>query len=290
MPFLRQNTAQTVRFGPFLDITDGVTPEIALTITEALMRLSKDGASFSKKNAGGNATHDSGGWYFTTFDTTDTGTVGELIMNVQLPSEALPVWLRWWVLEEAIYDALYSAGAVGYSTFNAASDAVANVTLVGTTTTNSDMRGTDGANVVVPPSVAQFDARSLPSGTAAAYFDPAADVVGSVTLVNTTLSNFDMRGTDGANTVTPLTAAQVNAEVIDVIRVDNLTLPGQVIPSQTPTLADAITQLYKMAVNEGDQSATLKQFKADNGSTVDQKRVVSSSGGLTTVEKILAGP
>jgi len=34
--------------------------------------------------------------------------------------------------------------------FNPASDAVANVTLVATTTANTDMRGTDGANTVVP--------------------------------------------------------------------------------------------------------------------------------------------
>jgi len=34
--------------------------------------------------------------------------------------------------------------------FDPATDAVANVTLVGTTTTNTDMRGTDGANTVVP--------------------------------------------------------------------------------------------------------------------------------------------
>jgi hypothetical protein len=34
--------------------------------------------------------------------------------------------------------------------FDPASDAVANVTLVATTTTNSDMRGTDGANTTTP--------------------------------------------------------------------------------------------------------------------------------------------
>ncbi len=36
------------------------------------------------------------------------------------------------------------------SVFDPASDAVANVTLVGTVTTNTDMRGTDGANTVAP--------------------------------------------------------------------------------------------------------------------------------------------
>ena len=79
--------------------------------------------------------------------------------------------------------------------FDPASDAVANVTLVATTTTNTDMRGTDSANTVVPPSVAQFNARTL---LAASYFDPAADTVANVTLVATTTTNTDMRGTDSA--------------------------------------------------------------------------------------------
>ena len=113
MPFLRQSTSQVVRFGPFLDITDGVTEEVALTLVQADMRLSKDGAAFAQKNAAGNATHDSDGWYSTTLNATDTDTVGELIMNAQQPANTLPVWARWWVIEEAVYDAIYGAAAEG---------------------------------------------------------------------------------------------------------------------------------------------------------------------------------
>ena len=47
--------------------------------------------------------------------------------------------------------------------FDPAADTVANVTLVATTTTNTDMVGTNGANTVVPPSVAQFNARTVVS-------------------------------------------------------------------------------------------------------------------------------
>lgn len=113
MPYLRQSTTQTVRFGPFLDSTDGVTAETALTIAQADMQLSKDGGAFAQKNAAGNATHDQSGWYSTSFNTTDTNTVGELILDVQV-SGALAVWLRYWVLEEAIYDSLFGASAAGF--------------------------------------------------------------------------------------------------------------------------------------------------------------------------------
>jgi len=45
------------------------------------------------------------------------------------------------------------------------------------------------------PTVAEFEARTIAAGS---YFDPAADVVAHVTLVDTTTTNTDMRGTDGA--------------------------------------------------------------------------------------------
>ena len=41
--FLKQSTAYTFRFGPFLDDTDGKTAETGLTISQADIRLSKGG-------------------------------------------------------------------------------------------------------------------------------------------------------------------------------------------------------------------------------------------------------
>jgi len=85
--------------------------------------------------------------------------------------------------------------------FNPASDTVARVTLVDTTTTNTDMRGTDGANTTAPDN-AGIAANGVSIG-ALNDFDPSSDTVANVTTVQTTVSNTDMRGTDGANTVTP---------------------------------------------------------------------------------------
>ncbi len=113
MPFLRQSTIQTIRFGPFLDIADGVTEEDALTITQALRRLSKDGGDFAQSGETGNSTHDENGWYFDDLTAADTDTVGELLLYVQDPATHLPVWTRWWVIEEAVYDAIYGAAAEG---------------------------------------------------------------------------------------------------------------------------------------------------------------------------------
>ena len=112
--YLRQSTGVTRRFGPFLDSTDGVTPETGLTIAQADMQLSKAGAAFAQKAAAGNATHDTDGWYSTTIDAADTDTVGELILQVTVAG-ALPVWLRWFVLDASTYDALFAASPTGFN-------------------------------------------------------------------------------------------------------------------------------------------------------------------------------
>lgn len=109
--FLRQSTAQSVQFGPCLDIGDGVTEETALTLAQADMRLSKDGGAYAQKSAAGNATHDSDGYYSTTFSTTDTDTVGILKLNVHQPANMFPVWENYYVVEEEIYDAFFAASA-----------------------------------------------------------------------------------------------------------------------------------------------------------------------------------
>lgn len=78
--------------------------------------------------------------------------------------------------------------ATGFSTFNPGLDEVAKVALV---TANSDMRGTDGANTVVPPSVVQFNARTLPS-TSYSQFDYTVNEVNSnLTKINGVAINGD---------------------------------------------------------------------------------------------------
>ncbi len=111
--FLKQSTASQVRtIGPFLDDTDFKTAETALTVANTDIRLKKNGADDVAKNSGG-ATHDVNGCYHLTFDATDTDTVGELFYTVKVAG-ALQVFGSFTVLEEAVYDMLFGASALGY--------------------------------------------------------------------------------------------------------------------------------------------------------------------------------
>ena len=111
--FLRQSTAsQSVAIGPFVDETDFKTAETALTINNTDIKLVVNGGASANKNSGG-GTHRVNGVYGITLDATDTATVGEMEITVVV-SGALPVFHKYRVLEEAVYDALFAASAPGY--------------------------------------------------------------------------------------------------------------------------------------------------------------------------------
>ena len=109
MAELRQGTSQIIRFGPFLDATDGVTPETALTITQANMQLSKDGGIFAQKSTVGNAVHDTDGWYSTTLSATDTDTLANMKFQINVVG-ALPVFESFNVIRQDAYDTKYGKG------------------------------------------------------------------------------------------------------------------------------------------------------------------------------------
>ena len=110
MLILRQSTAsQEVLLGPFLDDTDGKTPETGLTIAATDIKLWKAGAtSEANKNSGG-ATHIASGRYYAVLDATDTNTLGSGEINVHV-SGALPVRRAFLVLAANAYDAMIGGG------------------------------------------------------------------------------------------------------------------------------------------------------------------------------------
>lgn len=111
--FLRQSTAVDLPIGPFLDATDGVTAETGLTIAQADVRLKKNNGAWAQINDNTSATHEENGWYEKEFDATDTNTVGILKVAIH-EAGALPVFHTFQILEEAVYDALFAASALGY--------------------------------------------------------------------------------------------------------------------------------------------------------------------------------
>lgn len=107
MLLLKQSTAVTVKVGPFVDDSDGKTAETGLTISQGDIRLSKNGGAFAQTNNATGATHDENGYYGVPLDTTDTGTLGTLVVAVS-ESGALPVFREFMIVPANIYDSLVS--------------------------------------------------------------------------------------------------------------------------------------------------------------------------------------
>lgn len=152
MIFLKASTAsQEVLLGPFVDSTDGVTAETALTIANTDIKIFKAGATtLASKNSGG-ATHISNGNYYAVLDATDTDTVGSGTIVVQV-SGALAVRVNFCVLPALVYDSLIGGtdnlqvdaiqfGGTTYATALAAEvDAVWDEVVDGATTARQSMR------------------------------------------------------------------------------------------------------------------------------------------------------
>lgn len=87
-----------------------------------------------------------------------------------------------------------------------------------------------------------------------------------------------------------LSAAQVNAEVIDCLNADTYAEIGQETPAATTTYGKMLRYLYKWLRNKKTQTATQVSLMADDGATVDQKATVSDSAGTTTIGELTTGP
>ena len=168
-------------------------------------------------------------------------------------------------------------GTDSASTFDPATDTVANVTLVATTTTNTDMVSVSGL-------ATQGDISSLNN------FDPTNDVVANVTLVATTTTNTDMRGTDGANTTTPNTVAPDNASIASILADTNELQSNQgdwatatgfaTINPDNTSIAAILVDTADLQANQGDW-ATATGFATVNPDNASITAIKSKTDQLS---------
>jgi hypothetical protein len=137
--YLKQSTAATVKIGPFLDNGDGYTAETGLTISQADVRLSKNGGNMAQKNSSTACTHDELGYYDCPLSTTDTNTLGRLQLMVA-ESGALPVFHDYTVVTANVYDTLCGSDRFDVEVYTKTGFQLLNDT-VGTVTTLTNKQG-----------------------------------------------------------------------------------------------------------------------------------------------------
>lgn len=214
---LKQSTASQSRMMySMVDSTDFTTLESGLTINNTDVKLCKNGAASVNKNSGG-ATHRINGAYSLTFDATDTDTVGELYVSINV-SGALVSEEKFWVYEEAIYDANFGSGAAGLLP--------ANVTQINGDT-DSATRLALSAKQIIPGTV---DTTAVSSTTTSFESDDITEATdnhyngriviftsGNLSGQATDITSYTNNGGNGAFTVTALTEAPTDNDTFIIV-------------------------------------------------------------------------
>jgi hypothetical protein len=114
--FIRQNDTGLIGIGPFVDVSDGATMETAVTLSGADSAVARLGDDTTVDISGYTWAAITGmdGFYNLTLQTGVTDTVGPLDILIEDVSVCLPVYQRFYVLEEEVYDAFYASGSAGF--------------------------------------------------------------------------------------------------------------------------------------------------------------------------------
>src|SRR4030043_7410 len=155
--WLKQSTAVTPRLGPFAGSTDGDTDETGLTISQADVRLSKNGGAFAQKNEATSATHDEHGYYGVPLNTTDTGTLGLLRVAVH-ESGALAVWQDFMVVPANVWDSFFASDYLQIDAVQLLGSAFATPTVAGVPEVDiTHISGTIHASTQIRSNVIQIE-------------------------------------------------------------------------------------------------------------------------------------
>jgi hypothetical protein len=194
-----------------------------------------------------------------TLDVTATGAAGIDWANVENPTTALNLSATNIDVDQVVASV---SGAVGSVTGNVGGNvvgSVASVTAGVTVSTNNDKTGY-GLSA------------ALDTKITAILEDTGTTLPAQISALNN------------------LSAAQVNAEVVDALATDTYAEPGQGAPAATTSLSAKINYIYKFLRNKVTTTATTASVYDDAGTTVDHKSTISDDATTFTRGEYGSGP
>lgn len=165
-----------------------------------------------------------------------------------------------------------SSGAISVYKDNSNTESTSGVTL----TASADSR--TGANRVVIDTSADGSFYSAGSDFTVMITTGTVD---SVSVVGYVVGRFSLRESaayDAVAALNDLSAAEVNAEVVDALSTDTYAEPGQETPGATISLAAKIGYLFKAWRNRTTQTSDTYSLYNDDGTTVGQTATVADNG------------
>jgi len=150
---------------------------------------------------------------------------------------------------------------------------------------------TTSVYVVYPTGKVKVEAVTDGAIGAAAFASGALDAVWSTaTRLLTAGTNIVLAKGVGLTGLNDVSAAQVNAEVVDALNVDTYAEIGQETPAATQTLRKMVAYLYKAFRNRSTQTATQYSLLNDDAVTVDQKATFTDNGTTADRGEMTGGP
>jgi hypothetical protein len=125
MRFLRADTATTVAVGPFVDATDGVTPETSITNSTHDVHVIKHNSTTAVDiSASGTYTWtevdptNMPGWYTINFTAALLDTEGHLVLTFEDNTTYVPLKFEFMVMNANAFDALFESAGTDYLDVN----------------------------------------------------------------------------------------------------------------------------------------------------------------------------
>lgn len=267
MLYLKQSTAATIKLGPFVDDSDGKTAETGLTISQADIRLSKNGGDIAQTNNSAGATHDELGYYNVPLDTTDTNTLGTLKVIVSV-SGALPVFADFMVITAEAYDTL--CGTDHFTVDLNGTPSVNVVQISGDSTAADNLESYCDGTTAQPVNVTQIGGTAQSATNLKDFadtgYDPTTHKVQGVVLTDTCTTNTDMRGTDNAYTGTPPTVTAIRQEMDT-----NSTRLAAILTDTGTTIPGLINELNDLSAQDVWEYDTRTLTSAGSGGATAQE-------------------
>ena len=214
--FLKQSTSAVVLVGPVLDAS-------GVAVTTAVIgdfTITKNGTSAAM--SGNTISHAHNGHYAITLTAANTDTIGRLTISVNNTAQAMPVF-RWDICQPTVYDALFTNATNTSGGLPAATGAITALAGAVSTYAGGDTAGTTTLLTRLPSAISLSSGavtvgtnndksgysltQAFPSNFASLGINSSGHV-SRVTLVDTTTTNTDMRGTDNAALASEWTATR----------------------------------------------------------------------------------
>ncbi len=294
MRYLRTNTATRITVGPFLDKGDGITPEIALTVTSELLTFVVDTAGVPTlildvaPTASGGAndmvhiTSDAAGYYDLELAAADVNYLGRAMLSINDVATHLPVFHEFLILPAVIYDAMI----LGTDLFD-----VSVTQLLGTAWLTPGVAGTPDVNAKLVGALAVVSG-AIPNAVAGAAGGVA--IVGSSMVVpNTqkvdveTIKTQAVTCAAGVTVLPSVGAASAQTATLDTIKAETAGIETHVhttIPALLPTalVSGRIDASVGAVANDAITAAAIANaaidnatFAADVGSTVFATNIIA---------------